>query len=764
MYAIQQQHIDEAKGVSRSDNVAGARAARNRSASDASASFGSSPPKFENLEEAARRLAQERLAKLHDEHAEYRQYYVAQQPQSPTTRSKLSKTLSMRNRRRTNSYEEDSDDSDVEQSRKIRSQMSLFTSKLAEVDGKKRQADRDALLAAAHRNVTKQMNAMDEKVFSDTGKASPQQRELWERQARERAQRDSDERMVNVGKVHIGGGKFMDQSEIDTIAKTRLQPTLDDITEKAEAQRARDEELRLEQERQKAEAEREKQRQAEIKQGLKETKRKHLQIIASNIPLTVFAEKEKAEEQARKAEEKRVQKEEATAAKEKRNAEAAEAKEKARVEKEERQRAKEEENKDKKPSRFGGFIGKTGTVAAGAAVGAAGVVAGAATSAVDKIRPGTADSGKGEGLRDDEPGSPVSPESPASPQVARDDQVSPEPSSPEAGREQVPASPTPDAPESPKDSRMRSWFKTRFRSASKTQKDEDFPKAADEAEPAVATEAAEDTDARRSDSMRDVALAGRTETNRETDDMYGTEPVSPVKPDAEVTRDRSPSISSVSSYGDAKAEQIKTASREPQPEPEPAAPAETDPGVEKPSSPSPEASRVSTEQPASESEGEGQGRGRRGFRARLLGKVRSVRDKNRNTGKGSETINEEPTVEQQAAAMPDATPFASETNKDTDDADKGVANDETNQVEKHDSGLADGVTTNDKFDEPNADDTLKVDTTAKENGKATPEEVEEARDSFIEEKLAPPPKLSSVTSGGGSPKGSRERSRFTEDL
>jgi hypothetical protein len=481
-----------------------------------------------------------------------------------------------------------------------------------------------------------------------------------------------------------------------------------------------------------------------------------------NSSLTSLAEKEKAEEQARKAEEKRVQKEEATAAKEKRNAEAAEAKEKARVEKEERQRAKEEENKDKKPSRFGGFIGKTGTVAAGAAVGAAGVVAGAATSAVDKMRPATADSGKGEGLRDDEPGSPVSPESPASPQVARDDQVSPEPSSPEAGREQVPASPTPDAPESPKDSRMRSWFKTRFRSASKTQKDEDFPKAADDtAEPAVA---ADDTDVRRSDSMRDVALAGRTETNRETDDMYGTEPVSPVKPDAEVTRDRSPSISSVSSYGDAKAEQIKTASREPQPEPEPAAPAETDPGIEKPSSPSPEASRISTEQPASESEGEGQGRGRRGFRARLLGKVRSVRDKNRNTGKGSETINEEPTVEQQAAAMPDATLFASEDKTDTDDADKDVANNETSQVEKHDSGLADGVTTNEKTDEPHADDALKVDTTAKENGKATPEEVEEARDSFIEEKLAPPPKLSSVTSGGGSPKGSRERSRFTEDL
>lgn len=275
MYAIQQQHIDEAKSEKRGDNLAGARAARNRSSSDASASFGPAPLRYENLEEAARRLAQERLAKLHDEHAEYRQYYGATQPTSPTTRSKLSKTLSMRNRRRTNSYEDDSDDSDAEQSRRIRSQMSIFQSKLAEVDTKKRQADRDALLVAAHKNVTKQMNAMDERVFSDTGKASPQQREMWERQARERAQRDSDERMVNVGKVHVGGGKYLDQSEIDAIAKARLQPTLDDISEKAEAQRARDEELRLEQERLKAEADKEKQRQAEIQQGLKETKRRH---------------------------------------------------------------------------------------------------------------------------------------------------------------------------------------------------------------------------------------------------------------------------------------------------------------------------------------------------------------------------------------------------------------------------------------------------------------------------------------------------------
>jgi hypothetical protein len=258
MYAIQQVQIDEAKGVHRSQSHYAAHTARQRAQSDARANaVEKEPPRYENLEEAARKLAQDRLSKLHDEHAEYRQYYGAQQPQKQSR-------LSMRRPNRRTSTQDDSD-SDVEQSRKIKSQMTLLQSSLAEVDTKKRQADRDALLAAAHKNVTARMNAMDEKVFSETGKTSPHQRELWERQARERAQRDSDERMMHAGKVHIGGGKYLDQSEIDAIARARLQPTLDEISEKAEQQRARDEEMRLDAERLKAEAAEEKRRQADIK-------------------------------------------------------------------------------------------------------------------------------------------------------------------------------------------------------------------------------------------------------------------------------------------------------------------------------------------------------------------------------------------------------------------------------------------------------------------------------------------------------------------
>lgn len=245
MYALQQQkQAEEATSKSPSDGHALA-ASRHRSSvagrSDASSvDYPVSGAGYENLEEAARKLAQERLAKIHDEHAEYRQYYGQSSPPKQNR-------LSMRLRPRASSAA--TDDSDEEQSRKIRSQMSIFKSNLAEVDGKKRQSDRDALIQIAHRNVDAQMQKMDQKVFQDTGKASPAQAEKWEKSAREKAQRDSDQRMQHVGKVHIGGDKYMDQSELDAIAKARLQPTLDEISDKAEKQRARDEEERLDRER-----------------------------------------------------------------------------------------------------------------------------------------------------------------------------------------------------------------------------------------------------------------------------------------------------------------------------------------------------------------------------------------------------------------------------------------------------------------------------------------------------------------------------------
>ena len=259
MYAVQQNIIDEAKRNKQGASQSGAYTAHNRTLSDASSTMSdeSAPaPQYQNLEEQARKLAQARLAKIHDEHAEYRNYYGQNNP--PKSR------MTLRGRRRASSDGQFLDD-DAEATRRITTQMSIFTSKLAEVDSKKRQIDRDNLMAAAHRNVTAKMNSMDEKVFQETGKQSPHQRELWETEARKRAQADSDDRMLNHGKVHIGGGKYLDQADVDAIARARLQPTLDEISDKAEKQRARDEEIRLEQEKIKRDTETEKSRQAEVK-------------------------------------------------------------------------------------------------------------------------------------------------------------------------------------------------------------------------------------------------------------------------------------------------------------------------------------------------------------------------------------------------------------------------------------------------------------------------------------------------------------------
>jgi hypothetical protein len=65
--------------------------------------------------------------------------------------------------------------------------------------------------------------------------------------------------------MHIGGGKYLDQTEVEAIARARLQPTLDEIADTAEKRRARDEELRLEEEKRKRDIETERVQAAEAK-------------------------------------------------------------------------------------------------------------------------------------------------------------------------------------------------------------------------------------------------------------------------------------------------------------------------------------------------------------------------------------------------------------------------------------------------------------------------------------------------------------------
>ncbi|KAL8695516.1 MAG: hypothetical protein Q9218_000094 [Villophora microphyllina] len=296
MYDIQQRAIDEAANDGKGDSHYAATSVHNRQPSLASDDE-KTAPRYVNLQEAAQKLAAERLAKLHDEHAAYRNYYGATQP--------VQKRLSIRGRpRRRASSDGSTPQGDEERSRQIRNQMSLFKDELAQVDAKKRQSDRDALMAAAQRNVRASMTGMDERVFNETGKASPAMMAEWEAKAKARAKADSDARMVNHGRVNIGGGKYLDQSEVDAIAAGRVQPTLDEITAKAEKQRARDAELRRQQEERERIAADKVADQKERDHKTKEEWRRYREDEKAE------ARAKKDEEKAKKAEEKRLKDEE----------------------------------------------------------------------------------------------------------------------------------------------------------------------------------------------------------------------------------------------------------------------------------------------------------------------------------------------------------------------------------------------------------------------------------------------------------------------
>ncbi|KAF2156859.1 hypothetical protein K461DRAFT_289234 [Myriangium duriaei CBS 260.36] len=271
-----------------------------------------------HLQEAAHKLAEERLAKMDpDGAARYREHY-GYPLRSPRRK------LSMRNstRRRANSESQLSDDSDDEKtSRRIRHQMSQFSKDLDAVDEKKRQSDRAALMAAAEKKVQAQMKGIDEKVYAQTGKVSAAMMEDWEAKARAKAAQNSEKRTENFGKADIGGGKFMDQSEIEAIAAARLKPTLDEISENAEKRRARDEEIRLDMEERKRQEIREKQNAKEVKQLQRYTQNeeklaakrdKEQQKAAAKSEKDqqkAAAKAEKDAEKARKAEEKQAAKE-----------------------------------------------------------------------------------------------------------------------------------------------------------------------------------------------------------------------------------------------------------------------------------------------------------------------------------------------------------------------------------------------------------------------------------------------------------------------
>ncbi|KAB5531184.1 hypothetical protein GE09DRAFT_377968 [Coniochaeta sp. 2T2.1] len=312
MYTQQQKAIDSAKNNEASTAAARSSSFSRRGASSPDSSIEQSSG-FPNLQEAAYRLAQERLAKLHDEHQKnsgaYEAYYGASNPQRNSI-GRLGSVRAKLTRRRSSSDGDLVDDR--KRSQQIRQEMSMFNTTLSKVDEEKRTQARQALLVAAQRNVKAQMEGMDQRLYNDTGRVPPSRLNDWEMKAHSAALlRVESGRDENEGKIDLGAGVFMTQEEVNAIAAKRVQPVLDDINRKAEEERARQLTARLDEEHRKDEVEKEKGREREIQdihKKLKDQQRDEEKRIKAEAKAAERSRKE--QEKAAKAEERRKTKEE----------------------------------------------------------------------------------------------------------------------------------------------------------------------------------------------------------------------------------------------------------------------------------------------------------------------------------------------------------------------------------------------------------------------------------------------------------------------
>ncbi|ORY71997.1 uncharacterized protein BCR38DRAFT_405014 [Pseudomassariella vexata] len=287
MFKQQQILINQAKKLSANDPQIPRRRRSSSSLSD-----DVQPMQFNTLQDAAYKLAQERLTKLHEDNMKNRDY------QDYYGQGKAPRKFSVRAKLRRRASSDGAVIEDRQRSRQIRKQMSIFSNKLSEVDQKKRQQDRDALLAVAQRNVQARLKGMDDAVAEKTGMVPPSTLSQWEAKAYSAAQARSDNRLSKHGKVDLGAGKYMDQDDINAIAARRVQPVLDEINDKADREHARQFEASLEAERTKEKEEIENAREKEVQDIYKKLKDQEKQE----------AKAAKDEERAVRAEQKRLAK------------------------------------------------------------------------------------------------------------------------------------------------------------------------------------------------------------------------------------------------------------------------------------------------------------------------------------------------------------------------------------------------------------------------------------------------------------------------
>lgn len=253
---------------------------RQQSASPAAPPAGSDQPA--NLHEAAYKLAQERLAKLSDEHQKNRGFrdHYAPPPAAPPRRRF---TVGARLRRRSSS------DADAEARRKdkLSNRASVVTTGGLEAKAAERERDRAKVLAAAQRNVRTQLDGMDQSVKDKTGMAPPKAKGAWASKAQAIAQAKASAAAApggpHEGERDVGGGRYVAQDDIDAVARENLKPLLQEIDERAEKERERQRELKEEAEAKRVEAAKKDAYDKEVKDNLRKLKGMFSRILISSM-------------------------------------------------------------------------------------------------------------------------------------------------------------------------------------------------------------------------------------------------------------------------------------------------------------------------------------------------------------------------------------------------------------------------------------------------------------------------------------------------
>ncbi|EWC46258.1 hypothetical protein DRE_04429 [Drechslerella stenobrocha 248] len=269
---------------------------------------------YPHLEEAARKAAAERLARLQADHDRARKasglppswqqpstYTRAANP-SPAQPASARSTPSMIRKKG------QADAGDFARSVKIKADTAKLAHQIDSVDKEKQSRDYLALLSIAEKNVRSRMQELETRVAEHQGRVPKHIQAEWDAKARilseESEKKRTADQEAKKGKINMGGGLWYDQEDLERIARGNVQPILDEINEKAQKERARVAQLRMDREQADREKRLEAERLAETKAEVKKTK------VLEKTAAKNRREAEKAEERQRKVELKESQRQE----------------------------------------------------------------------------------------------------------------------------------------------------------------------------------------------------------------------------------------------------------------------------------------------------------------------------------------------------------------------------------------------------------------------------------------------------------------------